>query len=456
MIDHPKQEHPFAKLPKMWIYLYPYLQGGLEHSEETVRRFLQQENVHRPGKKALYVHIPFCDTICTFCPFVRSTNYHDKLQPYVDALQKELQTLATTPYVQQFELDAIFFGGGTPSVLSPQMIETLCTTIRDNFKIADDCEWSFEVEAKSASEDKLKAMAANGVNRISFGVQTLDPHFRKMFNLTASYEEIQRTRDLGEKYFKAFNMDLLYQLPGQSLADVEDDLKRAFALNTTSIDAYPLDYMITSKGFLNSIKNGKIALPPNANDKLVQQEFVTDYMLQNGFEQAFIYTFIRKQAAHNRFVFGETLYGQFEDEFIAAGQSGVSYLCGVAYRNMENTADYIKAVEERGLSVEHANEYTAKEKGLIYLPKRMRMSLHDLHRQDLEPHFHDKVATYLEAGLLRQENEELVLTELGKKWYMNMMIDLMPSGQRDLYDRVVGRLDEERQFLNSQQLTVLG
>jgi anaerobilin synthase len=442
---------PFKELPNLWNYLYPLFQDHPD-PQQMATQFLHTATHYHPGKKALYVHIPFCDTICTFCPFIRSTNYADKLQPYVDALIQELKMVAATPYAQRFELNSIYFGGGTPSVLSPQMIEDLCTTINENFKLAADIEWSFEVEAKSGTEEKLRVMAANGVNRISFGVQTFDPEYRKIFNLTATMDDIQRTRDLADKYFKAFNMDLLYQLPGQTLERLQQDLDATIRLGTTSVDAYPLEYLVTSKGFLNMMKQDKIAMPPNANDKLVLQQFVTEHLLKNGYEQNYIYTFTRKNAVHNRFQFGESIYGNYEDEYIGCGQAAASSLCGVSYGNHVETKNYIEAVEAGLHPVQRGFEYHAKERGLIYLPKTMRMDLAYLNSLELDDSYHQKIQRFVDLGLLEKTDRELALTEEGKIWYMHMMIELLPADQRVIYEGYVERVKADRQWFENTEL----
>ncbi|WP_157729594.1 coproporphyrinogen-III oxidase family protein [Tumebacillus algifaecis] len=452
MSDSGAKELPFHALPKMWVYLYPYLKRS-DLSVEHVRQFLQTPAPQR-GKKTLYMHIPFCDTICTFCPFVRSTNYQDKLQPYVDALIKELKLIASTPRIQGVALDAIFVGGGTPSVLSAEQIHMIGETVHSHFKLKNGFEWTFEVEAKSATEDKLKAMHEQGVNRISFGVQTFDPKFRKMFNLTASHDEIKRTRELAGKYFKGFNMDLLYQLPGQTWEEIQADLQHALELNTTSIDAYPLDYTITSKGFLQSIKNERIPKPPNAYEKVAQQEAVTQFLVEHGYKQEFIYTFIRQDAEHKRFMFGETLYGHYEDECIGAGLSAFSYQAGMVYRNFDTVENYLRAVEENGLSVEIVNDYHAREKGLIYFPKRMSIDLDDIDRHELDARYYELLDQFEAKGLIKREGNRLLLTREGQPWYMNMMIEMLPERTREVHDRISSQLNERADFTFDDELIV--
>src|SRR5687768_3079648 len=101
------------------------------------------------GRKALYVHIPFCDTICNFCPFVKSTHTPTRVKDYLAALLIEIQMVANTKKYRDWVVDSIYIGGGTPSILNESQIENLFKAIYSNFQLTKDCEITFEMEAKS-------------------------------------------------------------------------------------------------------------------------------------------------------------------------------------------------------------------------------------------------------------------------------------------------------------------
>src|SRR5690606_29151183 len=115
-------------------------------------------------------------------------------------------------------------GGGTPSVLTPELIKKLSDAIKENFSLSDNYEWTFECEAKTASEERIIAMVEGGANRGSFGVQTLNEKYRKMFNLTATFDQIHQTVNSMKKHFDLYNLDLLYQLPGQTEEELKQDI----------------------------------------------------------------------------------------------------------------------------------------------------------------------------------------------------------------------------------------
>ena len=143
------------------------------------------------GSRALYVHIPFCETICTFCPFVRTATQEDGLvQAYVDALVQEIESKADIGRVAAAPIGAVFFGGGTPSYLSPQQILQVGNALRRCFDLSHCREFSFELEVKSASWDRLEALKQIGVTHARFGAQTFSTRYRSLFNLTATVDRV--------------------------------------------------------------------------------------------------------------------------------------------------------------------------------------------------------------------------------------------------------------------------
>src|SRR2546429_3010259 len=114
--------------------------------------FLSTTDDSTSGLKALYVHVPFCDTICTFCPFAKSVGTPERIAAYLRALHAEMKTLGVTERIGGWELDSVYVGGGTPSVLSEDQLAELFAAVRANFRVKADAEVSFEFEAKSMPE----------------------------------------------------------------------------------------------------------------------------------------------------------------------------------------------------------------------------------------------------------------------------------------------------------------
>ena len=140
---------------------------------------LQEFALQPQQPTALYLHIPFCNLRCSYCSFYRNPFEAAQVEEYVQALLAELDFLQQQGVFAKQRPEAVFFGGGTPSVLSPAQVSTLLNKIHSVAKLADDCEITFESSIYDLSADKLDACIAGGVNRFSFGVQAFDTHLRR-------------------------------------------------------------------------------------------------------------------------------------------------------------------------------------------------------------------------------------------------------------------------------------
>src|SRR4051794_7991463 len=161
--------------------------------------------------RALYFHIPFCDTICNFCPFTRG-KYTDRgvIDAYFESLLLEIRMKADLADLKKVPIRAIFFGGGTPSLLNPDQIHRIGELIHNAFDLSDLKEFSFEIEVKSITRARADAMRAIGVTHPRFGLQTFSPKWRDMFELTASLSQLYDATSLLKTIFPFQTFDILY------------------------------------------------------------------------------------------------------------------------------------------------------------------------------------------------------------------------------------------------------
>ncbi|WP_078576456.1 coproporphyrinogen-III oxidase family protein [Salipaludibacillus agaradhaerens] len=446
---------PYNEIPQLWNFFYP-IAGAVNQSQEIAENItkmqLSRTADNNDGLNSLYLHIPFCDTICTFCPFIKTTNYADTLEPYLDALIEEIKMVSSMPRIKSKKIDAIYIGGGTPSVLKPDQIKRLGEAITHSFVLANDYEWTFECAALTATEDRIKAMAEIGVNRGSFGVQTFNQKYKKMFNLQWTMDHIQSARDLMMSYFNACNMDLLYHLPGQTHEELMEDVDHAIALGTSSIDVYPLEYLATSNSFLRKIINKQLENPPTPIEKIKQNKLIYNKLNDSGYFQNYVYTFTKKEAKYKRFKFSETIYGTYEDEFIALGVGGRSTIKGLAYDNIADIKTYIATVNQGKQPVARAIDYHAYERGLIFFPKKMRISRQDLRKYGLDKTYKQKFEELEEKQLIIQDEDQIVLTDEGKIWFANIMVDLFPEDQRKKLNQVIGNIQEAKEWYEESKV----
>jgi len=192
---------------------------------------------------ALYLHIPFCRARCSYCDFNTYTTLGDLQGEYVAALAREIQLVGEAGRVggERAAVDTIFFGGGTPSLLTPEQVATLLSAARDSFALAPDAEITMEANPGTVDEAWLAAVRALGVNRLSFGVQSALPHelalLGREHDFAAAVTALSVARAAG---FDNLNLDLIYGLPGQSVADWQRTLDAVLPLDVEHVSLYCL------------------------------------------------------------------------------------------------------------------------------------------------------------------------------------------------------------------------
>jgi oxygen-independent coproporphyrinogen-3 oxidase len=187
--------------------------------------------VSEPSKFGVYVHIPFCASRCDYCDFATWTDRTHLAHAYVDACVRDLERRALPPAT------SVFFGGGTPSLLDPQLL----VRILDATPRTQDAEVTVECNPDSVDRDKLAAYADGGVNRVSFGVQSMRPHVLTALGRTHDPVNVARALEGARAAgITRINVDLIYGTPGESVDDWSSTLDAALALGPTHVSAYAL------------------------------------------------------------------------------------------------------------------------------------------------------------------------------------------------------------------------
>lgn len=189
--------------------------------------------------RALYIHIPFCTNKCHYCDF---TSYVLKGQPvdqYLTALEQEMQR--TTELLPPEEIDTVFVGGGTPTVLTPPQMKVFLDSVKAHFPLAPNVEFTMEANPGTTDIEKLQAMREGGVNRISFGVQSFDngllERIGRIHNVDDVYRSLENARKVG---FTNMSIDLMFGLPGQTLEHLSSSVESALALDLPHYSIYSL------------------------------------------------------------------------------------------------------------------------------------------------------------------------------------------------------------------------
>jgi len=204
----------------------------------------------QPPPLSLYVHVPWCVQKCPYCDFnsheVRGQHSHKMRgqhgeipeQDYVAALLADLES--ALPLVWGRRVGSVFFGGGTPSLLSGKAVDTLLTAIRTLLPLAPDAEITLEANPGTVEADKFAAFRDAGVNRLSLGVQSFDAAQLRALGRIHDDRQARRAIEIAAAHFDNFNIDLMYGLPGQTLAEALGDVEAALAFSPPHLSCYQL------------------------------------------------------------------------------------------------------------------------------------------------------------------------------------------------------------------------
>jgi oxygen-independent coproporphyrinogen-3 oxidase len=203
--------------------------------------------LHRPGQLqlsalpplSLYIHLPWCLKKCPYCDF----NSHEAKgefpeQRYLDALRADLES--SLPLIWGRSVHSVFIGGGTPSLFSPDAIDRLLSDVRALLRLEADTEITLEANPGTFEKDRFKAFREAGVTRLSVGVQSFDDRFLQALGRVHSADQARAALDEAARHFETFNIDLMYALPGQTLADLDRDLDIALGFNPPHLSVYHL------------------------------------------------------------------------------------------------------------------------------------------------------------------------------------------------------------------------
>ncbi|WP_263770955.1 radical SAM family heme chaperone HemW [Propionivibrio soli] len=192
-----------------------------------------------PLPLSLYVHVPWCVQKCPYCDF-NSHQIRDGLpeEAYIEALIADLES--ALPQVWGRRVNTVFLGGGTPSLLSGAALDTLLTAIRTRLPVSPDAEITLEANPGTVEAEKFAAFRAAGVNRLSLGIQSFNPAHLRALGRIHDDAEARRAIEIAARHFASFNLDLMYGLPGQTLAEAEADIETALVFAPPHLSCYQL------------------------------------------------------------------------------------------------------------------------------------------------------------------------------------------------------------------------
>ena len=299
--------------------------------------------------KGLYIHIPFCDHICTYCDFPKLLTKGQRHAEYIEALIQELKLYQQN--VGFSNLQSIYIGGGTPTALSVEQIQPVFDFLTEQIQIQ---EFSIEANPENLTRDKIQYLKAQGVNRFSLGVQTFHESLLKRIGRKHQAQEvIQAVANLKQCGIKNINLDLIYAIPGQTLDELRDDLRQVISLEVEHISAYSLIVEEHTQLYLAYMRD-QIELTDNEIEAKMY-EVTIETLTEAGYGHYEISNFAKsKPSLHNQWYWKNETY-------IGVGLGAHGYVKGQRYQNTRSINTYIELLKDGKLPMIESHALTKEE-----------------------------------------------------------------------------------------------
>lgn len=316
-------------------------------------------------KIGIYIHIPFCKQKCKYCDFVSFNCIENQTDEYFKCLIQEIEDKAEELYIKNdeegigkkinecIEIDTIYIGGGTPSIVSEKYLEKIISKIRKKFLVNANAEITIEINPGTVDERKLKKYYEIGINRISIGLQSANDKLLNMLGRIHTYKEFERAYELARKVgFKNINVDLMIGLPNQTIEDIEDSLNKIIEKSPEHISVYSLIVEENTKMF--ELIQDKVLELPDENLERETYWKVKNILEKNGYNHYEISNFSKMgcESKHN-------LNCWNQHNYLGFGVAAHSYFNDIRYSNIDSLKQYIENYEQGNIvynTVFHENQ----------------------------------------------------------------------------------------------------
>lgn len=356
---------------------------------------------------SMYVHIPFCNRICTYCDFNKVLIKNQPVDEYIDALIKELGQ-----YDKQ-HLKTIYVGGGTPTALTVSQLDRLLKFMTEHFTVTD--EFTFEANPDELTTEKLDVLNHYGVNRVSLGVQTFNNDLLKVLGRTHNFDDIFKSVNHLEKIgLTNYSLDLMYNLPGETFDDIDMSLKYVKELQPKHISWYSL-IIEPHTVFYNKIRQGTMSIAGSLEEGEKYDKVIAG-LDALGYPQYEISNFAKSEyeSMHNKTYW-------LNEPYIGAGAGSHGYTGSARYYNIKPVTHYINNMNEQGSVVKEQLELTKNDQyeEEMFLGLRLNKGVSEVRFNEkyglrVDAVYGDVLKKLTEKNLLKRKAGHIYLTEAGR------------------------------------------
>ncbi len=369
----------------------------------------------------IYIHIPFCKQACNYCDFHFSTSLTTK-DAFLNALKKEIEV--QKEYLKGDKISTIYFGGGTPSLLSESELMNIFETLEKHFVISPDAEITLEANPDDLTKEKIKQLKATPINRLSIGIQSFYDEDLKLMNRAHNAKEaITAVKAAQDSGFENITIDLIYGIQTLTNSHWKNNLTAAFDLEVKHISAYCLT-VEPKTAMAHQVKMGQLK-NVDEHQSAEQFEIMLDKMKKNNFIQYEISNFCKQgfYSKHN------SNYWRKEN-YLGLGPSAHSYNGHSRQWNISNNPLYIQSLEKGKLNVEK-EELTAEQKYNEYILTSLRTMwgtdlnyIEQTFGKEYSAHSLTEAEKYVETKKVLHQKNKLLLSDEGKLFADKIASDL--------------------------------
>lgn len=381
---------------------------------------------------SLYVHIPYCETLCTFCGCNTSiTKNHRREEPYMELLFRELDSyLQKVPDLDKSPLKQFHFGGGTPTFLSPKNLQSLAQGMMQKLNVAKEFYGSIEVDPRRTQLEHLQRLRDIGFSRLSLGVQDFDPEVQRLVHRVQPYEmTAQMTEDARQLGYQSINFDLIYGLPKQTEESVMDMMQKTWQLRPDRIALYSLAIVPWIKPAQRLFKDEDL---PQGQEKRRLYEISRKFLLEKGYLEIGMDHFALPTdslaISHAQGELHRNFMGYVEDRtqvLLGLGVSSISETPDCFHQNEKALPVYERRVEQGEIATLRGHKLNTEDQErreqILQFMTQGQVNFVSSEQQESVRAF---LKEMIQDGLVAVTDTSLQLTEKGKPFLRNACLAL--------------------------------
>lgn len=389
--------------------------------------------VWQPRRAAYYVHIPFCTAICDYCGFAVEQLKNANIGRYMSALRQEIERYARSSRLAGHRFVCGHFGGGTPSAIEASDLLAIKRLIDTSFDTASDAEVTVEVNPISFTLAKAQAYYHGGVNRISFGVQSFNNKILRIIGRPHRAHDVEETLKVIRRVgWDNYSLDIIYGVPGQTMAELRDDLLRAVDTGASHLSCFRLEIIPFTA---LQLREAVHLIPARHTDDTLNEmdDLVTTVLTAQGYREYGAFNFARPgyESVHNAIAFIAP-----QGDYIGFGNSSYSFLNQHVYCNYADLPSYEQAVFAGKDPIVFAKKVTGLEAMSRYfvlgvkffrVPRRAFITQFGMEPEQV---FGEILTRLTAAGMLTRDGDDYVLTRSGRHYVNNVCKEFYVGANR--------------------------